>query len=65
MQRISRDKVMVYEFDWRHELVLRVRQGEKVVIETEDAGSGMVRSLDVTPQLDNLPTRKFYPPVGE
>ena len=64
MQRITRDQAMVYEFDWRHQPVLRVRQGESFVIETEDAGSGLIRSPEVAPRLDDLPTRKFFPPKG-
>lgn len=52
---------MVYEFDWRHKPVLRVEQGESFVIETEDAGSGLIRSSDMAPHIDDLPTRKFYP----
>ena len=64
MQRITRDQAMVYELDWRHEPVLRVRQGESFVIETEDAGSGLIRSPDVAPRLQDLPTRKFFPPKG-
>ena len=55
---------MVYEFDWRHEPVLRVEQGESFVIETEDAGSGLIRSSDVASRLSDLPTRKFDPPKG-
>ena len=61
MQRINRESAMVYEFDWRHKPVLRVEQGESFVIETEDAGSGLIRSSDVAPHIADLPTRKFYP----
>ena len=64
MQRILRDEAMVYEFDWRHEPRLRVEQGESFVIETEDAGSGQIRSADVAERLDKLPTRQFFPPKG-
>lgn len=62
MQRITRDQAMEYEFDYRHPPKLRVQQGESFVIETEDAGSGLVRSPDVAPRLNDLPTRKFEPP---
>jgi acetamidase/formamidase len=55
---------MVYEFDHRHAPVLRVQQGESFVVETEDAGSGLVRSPEVASRLDDLPTRKFFPPKG-
>ena len=64
MQRIAREQAMVYEFDWRHEPLLRVSQGESFVIETEDAGSGLVRSADVAPRIDDLPTRRFDPSKG-
>ena len=64
MQRITRDQAMEYEFDFRHPPKLKVKQGESFVVETEDAGSGLVRSADVAPSLDDLPTRKFFPPKG-
>ncbi len=64
MQRISRDQAMMYEFDHRHEPVLRVQQGESFVVETEDAGSGLVRSPEAASQLDDFPTRQFFPPKG-
>ena len=64
MQRITRDQAMEYEFDRRHPPKLRVAQGESFVVETEDAGSGLIRSPDVAPHLDDLPTRKFDPPKG-
>ena len=44
MQRIPRDQAMEYEFDHRHPPKLSVKQGESFVVETEDAGSGQVRS---------------------
>ena len=62
MQRITRDQAMKYEFDHRHAPSLKVEQGESFVVETEDAGSGQVRSADVAPRLVDLPTRKFEPP---
>lgn len=64
MQRIPMSEAMEYEFDHRHPPKLRVKQGESFVIETEDAGSGLVRSTDVASRLDDLPTRKFDPPKG-
>ena len=64
MQRITREQAMKYEFDHRHEPLLRVEQGESFVVETEDAGSGMVRSPDVAPRLMDMPTRKFEPAKG-
>ena len=62
MQRISRVQAMEYEFDHRHPPKLRVGQGESFVVETEDAASGLVRSADVASRLDELPTRRFFPP---
>ena len=64
MQRITRDQAMEYEFDHRHPPKFRVAQGESFVVETEDAGSGLIRSADVAPHLDDLPTRNFDPPKG-
>ena len=62
MQRIPRDRAMEYEFDHRHPPKLRVRQGESFAVETEDAGSGLIRSADIAPYLNDLSTRKFDPP---
>ena len=64
MQRITRDQALKYEFNFGDEPLLRVNQGESFVIETEDAGSGLVRSADVAPRLSDPPTRKFDPPKG-
>ena len=64
MQRITRDEAMKYEFDHRDEPLMRVAQGESFVVETEDAGSGLVRSADVAPHLMDFPTRNFEPPKG-
>jgi len=68
MQRIARDQAMEYVFDHRHPPKLRVCQGESFVIETEDAGSGLVRSADVASQIDDFPVRQFEPakanPIG-
>lgn len=62
MQRLTRDQTMEYEFDYRHTPKLRVKQEELFVIETEEAGSGLIRSADVAPLIDHFPTRKFEPP---
>ena len=51
-QRITRDQAMKYEFDHRHAPLLRVEQGESFVAETEDAGSGQVRSGLPSPSTD-------------
>ena len=64
MQRIARDQAMKYEFDHSDEPLMRVAQGESFVVETEDAGSGLVRSADVAPHLMDFPTRNFEPPKG-
>ncbi len=62
MQRITRDRAMEYEFDHRHPPKLRVKQGESFVVDTEDAGSGLVRTADVASRLQSLSTRRFEPP---
>ena len=62
MQRITRDQAMEYLFDHGQAPKLRVTQGESFVIETEDAGSGQVRSVDAAARLNDFPTRKFEPP---
>ena len=64
LQRITREQAMVYEFDHRHEPIINVKQGESFVVETEDAGSGQVRSPDVASRLMEFPTRRFEPPKG-
>lgn len=64
MKRIKRSDAMEYEFDHRHVPKLTVSQGESFVVETEDAGSGLIRSADIALRLDDLPTRKFDPPKG-
>ena len=64
MKRIKRSDAMEYEFDHRHAPKLMVSQGESFVVETEDAGSGLIRSTDIAVRLDDLPTRKFDPPKG-
>ena len=64
MKRITRDRAMEYEFDYRHPPKLRVAQGESFVIDTEDAGSGQVRSADAASRLNDCPTRNFFPPKG-
>ena len=64
MKRIKRHQAMEYEFDHRHAPKIVVEQGESFVVETEDAGSGLIRNADVAPHLDALPTRKFDPPKG-
>ena len=52
MKRIKRSDAMEYEFDHRHVPKLTVSQGESFVVETEDAGSGLIRSSDVAQHLD-------------
>ena len=64
MQRISRSQAMKYEFDHRDDPLLCVAQGESFVVETEDAGSGLIRSADAAPHIMDLPTRAFDPPKG-
>ena len=64
MQRIPKDQAWKYEFDHRHEPMLRVTQGESFVVETNDAGSGQIRSPDDAARLADLPTRQFEPMKG-
>ena len=54
----------MYEFDHRHEPMMRVDPGESFVIDTEDAVSGLILSADIASKIDDLPTRKFFPPEG-
>jgi len=61
MQRVLREGNLKYDFDWRHEPILRVSPGEAFALETEDASSGQVRSRDVIPYMDDLPYRKGEP----
>ena len=63
MQRIIRQNALEYEFSAKAP-VLTVGQGESFIIETEDAGSGQVRSEDVAPRLVHMPTRRATPPKG-
>ncbi|MBM3945058.1 MAG: hypothetical protein FJ317_06165, partial [SAR202 cluster bacterium] len=44
MQRITRDKALKYEFNFRDTPLLRVKQGESFVVESWDAGSGIIKS---------------------
>ena len=68
MQRIPRDRAMVYEFDRRIPPAVRVQPGEAFAIETEDAESGRLGSADPLtypespPQAPGIPPR--YNPVG-
>ena len=64
MQRILRHEAMEYEFNHNHEPKLKVKQGEKFVIETEDAGSGMIRTPEIASEWRSLPTKQFEPSKG-
>ena len=46
MKRISREQAMEYFFDGKREPVIRVEPGESFQVETEDAFSGQVKSLE-------------------
>ena len=47
MKRVQRSRESLkYTFDYRHSAVLEVEPGESFVLETEDAPSGVYRSLD-------------------
>ena len=64
MQRILRQDAMEYEFNYNHDPKLNVKQGEKFVIETEDAGSGMIRTPEIASEWRSLPTKQFEPYKG-
>jgi acetamidase/formamidase len=53
-----------YEFDYRHTPKLRVTQGERFVVETNDAGSGLIRSGGGSPGLLRGKLWDFFPPKG-
>src|SRR3982751_2711451 len=54
MQRIVREQARKYAFDWRDELLLRVRPGESFEVETYDASTGYFR----TPEDLAIPARR-------
>jgi amidase len=61
MQTIRRSDAMSYVFAAVPPLIT-VDQGESFAVETEDAGSGQVRSVAAEAQLATLPTRHATPP---
>lgn len=67
MQRIRREQAMQYEFA-KGEPLITVEQGESFQIETEDAGSGLITSVEMADRIPHLPTRRSTPtksnPVG-
>ena len=64
MQTIPRSKAILQEFDARVDPAIRVEQGESFVVETEDAGCGLIRSKDMADKLADLWVRKATPPKG-
>jgi acetamidase/formamidase len=46
VQRITREQARKYAFDWRDELLLRVRPGESFEVETYDASTGYFKTAD-------------------
>ena len=49
MKRIAREQAKVYVFDRSLPLKLRVGPGEKFIVETEDATSGLLREEGQSP----------------
>jgi acetamidase/formamidase len=62
MKRITRDRAMVCEIDHRLTPVISVRQGERFVLETEDAAGGYIRDEATLPYPWKRPTHAFTPP---
>ncbi len=58
MQRIPRQRALGYLFSKDIEPVLRVKQGESFIVETEDNVSGCIRGKE------QLPTEEFVPGLG-
>lgn len=63
MQTIKRAQAMSYVFSAGQPLI-SVDQDESFAVETEDAGSGLVRSTDIAPRLHELPTKRATPPLS-
>jgi acetamidase/formamidase len=61
MQRIPRAQAMEYAFSGKVPPKLRVQEGESFILETEDAGSGVVRSADVLPTPQHRPQLRHTP----
>ena len=62
MQRIPRAMAMACEADHRTEPVIKVAQGERFVLETEDCSGGYFTDESVLPIPENRPTHRFDPP---
>ena len=63
MQTIKRSQAMSYVFA-AGEPLISVDQGESFAVETEDAGSGLIRSADIAPRVHELPTKRATPPLS-
>ncbi len=68
MNRIPREKALVYALDAALPPSLRVAAGEAFVVETEDASSGLLTAADRPPTPENTPYTRRTPsranPVG-
>ena len=64
MQRIAREDAMEYVFDGRKAPKISVAPGESFVVETEDAFSGAIRSIEDMPSADNAPPAQTTPRLG-
>ena len=63
MQTIKRSAAMSYVFAAGDPLIT-VDQGESFAVETEDAGSGLIRAADIAPRVHELPTKRVTPPLS-
>lgn len=65
MKRIARSsESLKYTIDFRHSPLLEVALGEPFALETEDAASGLYRSLDDAAQLLNAWYLNYTPPMA-
>ncbi|MDA1189203.1 MAG: acetamidase/formamidase family protein [Chloroflexi bacterium] len=64
MQKITRDKALKYEFNWRDKPLLHVKQGETFAVETWDAGSGLIESTADYTKLRKSPEWNSEPIKG-
>lgn len=64
VQRITRDRACQYLFDARTPPVLRVEPGERFVVETEDASSGMLRQSEDWDAYNSSHLKRTVPSLG-
>ncbi|MGQ9632379.1 MAG: acetamidase/formamidase family protein [bacterium] len=61
MQRIRREQAMEYLFDGKKKPILKVKSGETFLVETEDAFSGRIRTLEDVRLSHTFPTSQVTP----